>query len=92
MRLSVHNPFPDRARELKTWISEDTGPIASTGALLSVAPYFQLPNATAREILREVAAAVGAWRAVGHEIGMTTIELDAFADAFKPAERDRPPA
>ena len=83
------NPFPDRARELRTWISEETGPEASIAALLSVAPYFRLPNAAAREILREVNAAVGAWRAAGQEIGMTAVELDAFADAFEHPERDQ---
>jgi serine/threonine-protein kinase HipA len=82
------NPFPDRARELKTWISEETGPAASIDALLSVAPYFRIPNAAAREIVREVDAAVGAWREVGQEVGMTAVELDAFADAFEHAERD----
>ncbi|MGB4859628.1 MAG: type II toxin-antitoxin system HipA family toxin, partial [Dokdonella sp.] len=30
------NPFPERARELKTWISEETGPSASIDALMSV--------------------------------------------------------
>jgi len=34
------NPFPERTRELKTWISEETGPDASIEALRSAAPYF----------------------------------------------------
>jgi serine/threonine-protein kinase HipA len=36
------NPFPDRVHELKTWISEDTGPTASFSALRSVASYFRI--------------------------------------------------
>jgi serine/threonine-protein kinase HipA len=33
------NPFPERVRELKTWISEDAGPEARVEGLLTVAPY-----------------------------------------------------
>src|SRR5262249_8392724 len=59
------NPFPERARELKTWISEETGPEASIDALMSVAPYFRLAPARAKQILGEVARAVAGWRRVG---------------------------
>ncbi len=81
------NPFPDRARDLKTWISEETGPAASIEALLSVAPYFRVAKARALAILAEVNAAVDQWRAVGRRIGMTKAELDQFADAFEHDER-----
>jgi serine/threonine-protein kinase HipA len=77
------NPFPDRARELKTWISPETGPEASFPALLSTAAYFRLKPARAKAILAEVAAAVAAWRTVGTGLGMTAIELESFADAFR---------
>lgn len=82
------NPFPDRVRELKTWISEDTGPTASIDALLSSAAHFGIPDATARAIIREVEHAVREWRVVGGEAGMTTHELDVFADAFEHHERN----
>ncbi|HVW22460.1 MAG TPA: HipA domain-containing protein, partial [Opitutaceae bacterium] len=36
------NPFPDRARELKTWVSAETGPEATVEALMSVIAYFRL--------------------------------------------------
>lgn len=36
------NPFPERARELKTWVSEDAGPEATIEALMSVLPYFRI--------------------------------------------------
>jgi serine/threonine-protein kinase HipA len=81
------NPFPDRARELKTWISEDAGPDASVDSLLAAAAYFQLDASRAREILREVESAVSRWRQVGKSIGMTEAELDRFVDAFEHAER-----
>lgn len=81
------NPFPDRLRELKTWISEETGPAASIDALLSVAGYFRIPLAQARKIVRDVERTVSAWRAVGAAIGMTSSELDAFTEAFEHEER-----
>ena len=81
------NPFPDRARELKTWISAETGPTASIDGLLSAADYFRLPATRARAIIQEVETAVSAWRTVGEDVGMTRIELDAFADAFEHEER-----
>ncbi|HEY8509134.1 MAG TPA: HipA domain-containing protein [Steroidobacteraceae bacterium] len=81
------NPCPDRARELKTWISETAGPAASIDALLSIAPYCRITPARAREILRQVEQAVSRWRQVGRAIGMTKPEMDEFADAFEHDER-----
>jgi serine/threonine-protein kinase HipA len=81
------NPFPDRERELKTWISEDAGPQASVEALLAAAPYFQLTAGRAREILAQVEHAVLRWRQVGKALGMTPLEMDQFADAFEHEER-----
>lgn len=83
------NPFPDRQRELKTWISEEAGPAASIENLRSVAPYFRLSAAKARDILKSVEAAVSAWSTVGASFGMTASELDQFADAFEHEERAR---
>ena len=82
------NPFPDRARELKTWISEETGPAASIEALLSVAEYFRIPDTKARTIIHEVENAVSVWQVVGKEVGMTSLELGAFTDAFEHKERE----
>jgi serine/threonine-protein kinase HipA len=78
------NPFPDRERELKTWISEETGPTASIEALRSVAPYFRIPAKRVGTILAEVEKAVREWRHVGIKLGMTASELDRFAEAFEP--------
>ncbi|HKP94415.1 MAG TPA: type II toxin-antitoxin system HipA family toxin [Fibrobacteria bacterium] len=81
------NPSPERARELKTWISEDTGPDMTIDALMSVIAYFRITQTRAKEILSQVARAVDGWRKTGRAIGMTDEELDAFADAFEHAER-----
>ena len=81
------NPFPERLRELKTWISEDTGPEATIEALLSVLPYFRISMEKARAILSEVETAVADWRNEGTKIGLPPGELDDFADAFEHAER-----
>jgi len=82
------NPFPERVRELKTWISEDTGPDASVDALMSIAPYCRIDHATAVRILSDVEQATRRWRQVGQAIGMSARELDPFADAFEHRERD----
>jgi serine/threonine-protein kinase HipA len=81
------NPFPERQRELKTWITEDTGPGATIDALLDAALYFQVGPSRAREILAEVERAVSGWREHGRALGMDTAELDQFADAFEHTER-----
>ena len=81
------NPFPERIRELKTWISEEAGPEASIEALMSVTPYFRLPLPGAKKILFDVEAAVAGWRAAAARLGMTAAEADQFADAFEHRER-----
>ena len=81
------NPFPDRVRELKTWISEATGPEASIEALMSVIAYFRITRTRALEILAQVEGAVAGWREAGRALGMTSADLDSFADAFEHSER-----
>ena len=81
------NPFPDRARELKTWVTAETGPEATVDALMSAVAYFGIEPTRAKDILRQVEKAVSRWRAVGRDIGMTDIELNQFDDAFEHQER-----
>lgn len=81
------NPFPERARELKTWISEEIGPAASIDALRSAAPYFGVHAKRAAAIIGDVERAVATWRTVGARLGLKVGELDAFADAFEHEER-----
>ena len=81
------NPFPERVRELKTWISEEAGPEATIEALMSVVPYFRLTQTRAKVILAEVEQGVAAWRDEGQTLGMTEVDLESFADAFEHGER-----
>jgi len=82
------NPFPDRIRELKTWISEETGPIATIDALLSTSSYFKISKSHAKNIIAEVENAVTTWRARGRKLGMTTTEIEQFSSAFEHQERE----
>ncbi len=81
------NPFPDRDRELKTWITSETGPAMTIEALLSATEYFAIPMTRARKILRDVEGAVEAWRDIAADIGMTDDEVTEYADAFEHDER-----
>ncbi len=81
------NPFPDRVRELKTWISPDTGPEATIEALMSVIAYFRITARRAKEIVRGVERAVATWRKAGRNLGMTHRDLERFAEAFEHPER-----
>lgn len=81
------NPFPERVRELKTWISDESGPEATINALLSASAYFRVSKARAKEILTEVECAVSRWREQGRAIGMSELELDQFSTAFEHSER-----
>jgi len=80
------NPIPDKARELKTWVSEDTGPEASIDALTSLIPYFRINGSRAKKILNEVETVVARWRDHARVLGMSAAEVDQYADAFEHAE------
>jgi serine/threonine-protein kinase HipA len=82
------NPFPDKERESKIWLSEQDGPITDIPMLLAHAPYFALDKAQALAVLGEVHAAVSGWRriALGPDVGLISSELDDFAPAFEHAQ------
>lgn len=84
------NPFPDKDRESKTWLSEQDGPITDVHMLLARASYFALDEAQALAVLGEVHAAVSKWRqvALGPEVGLRPAELDDFAPAFEHEQMD----
>lgn len=84
------NPFPDKERESKTWLTEDTGPITSVGQLLEQAARFELGHEQALHTLSEVVAAVVQWRtvALSSGVGLTSKELGEFEAAFEHAELD----
>ncbi len=79
------NPFPDKDRESKTWLSELDGPITDVKMLLNRANYFALDKTQALVILGEVHAAILNWRqlALAPEIGLQRSELVDFAPAFE---------
>lgn len=79
------NPFPDKDRESKTWLSQALGPITSLEMLMGQAAYFKLSPAQARSVLAKVHLAVRDWRvtAAGPELGLTARDLEDFAPAFE---------
>ncbi len=81
------NPFPERVRELKTWVSEETGPEATIDALMSVIAYFRIAPNRAKAILGQVEASVATWREEGRALGMVAQEMESFTDAFEHEER-----
>lgn len=92
-RLAPHfdvNPFPDKDRESKTWLSEATGPITSLDMLMAQAKYFSLRPTDAVQVLAQVYAAVRDWRAMAlsPDVGLLAKELDDFAPAFEHDQMD----
>jgi len=82
------NPFPDRqGQDLKTCISEATGPQASIENLCAAARGFGLKMPRVKEVLREVDSAVGTWASMGAKLGLNRRELDQFSPAFEHQER-----
>jgi serine/threonine-protein kinase HipA len=79
------NPFPDKLRESKTWLSEQDGPITEPAALLARAAYFSLTQAEALAVVSQVCNAVSNWRevALSAEVGLRPNELSDFAPAFE---------
>jgi serine/threonine-protein kinase HipA len=78
------NPFPDKERASKTWLSEQDGPIVDIEMLLARCEYFALTKEQANRVFAEVAKAVGGWKALALSaaIGLTVNELDDFSTAF----------
>ena len=71
--------------ELKTWLTEESGPTGSIGDALGAAPYFHLDPDSALRILDEVCRAVSTWRelATAPGIDMSLQEVEAFEPAFE---------
>lgn len=80
------NPFPDKERASKTWLSELDGPIVDVDSLLARCAYFALTEVQAQKILVEVASAVATWKALALSpaVGLKANALDDFAPAFVP--------
>lgn len=82
------NPFPDKDRESKTWLSEALGPITSLDMLLAQAAYFKLSPAEAQVVVAEVHRSVQGWLAMSRsaEVGFTALDQEDFGPAFEHAE------
>lgn len=79
------NPFPDKERESKTWLSEQDGPITDVKMLMARRAWFALDERQALDALGRVHAAVSQWRqvALSPAVGMQAAELEDFASAFE---------
>lgn len=79
------NPFPDKLRESRTWLSEQDGPITDLAMLMARAPWFALDAARALTILAEIHQALRRWRTLARSaaVGLRADELDDFAPAFE---------
>ncbi len=79
------NPFPDKERESKTWLSEQDGPITDLKMLIERADIFALAREQALQIVTQVHQAVSNWRALAtsQEVGFSAAELSDFAPAFE---------
>lgn len=79
------NPFPDKERESKTWLSEDTGPITSVRQLVALAPRFELSPQETKEVIVQVVQPIMRWKeiAMSAQIAMRQEELAAFQPAFE---------
>ena len=78
------NPAPTdiKPRILTTAINEDDG-TASLALAMSVAKYFELDAANARETAKQVGKAVSKWRGEAARHGITKNEIDRMASAFE---------
>lgn len=85
------NPFPDKGRDPKTWLTEETGPTGRIEDAMNVAGYFHLTDEEALRILREVHGSVSQWRRVARDtsVGMTAGEAAVFEAAFEHGEAQR---
>lgn len=81
------NPFPERLRELKTWVSQEAGPEATIDALISGLPYFRISRSRAKDMLAQVEKAATGWQDEGRALSMTSADLDSYAEAFEHGER-----
>jgi len=80
------NPFPDKERALKTWVSEEAGEAASLAEALAVAPLFGFAHGAESAVLDAVKSVVANWKITARAVGMTAIDIDHFAPAFEHPE------
>lgn len=81
------NPFPVdiKPRILTTAIDEEDG-TASLELAFAVAAHFGVKTEKARQMVREVGAAVASWRETATAIGLSNSEIERMASAFEHAD------
>lgn len=72
------NPNPDRRAQRSTTIAGAAGPKREIEALLSAVDYFDLTNASAKAILREVVGAASGWSNAARRAGVNSEEIARF--------------
>ena len=77
------NPFPDKMRALKTWISLQSGEFASLDEALTISKSFELSNKEAKVILSEMRSIVSTWKPIAQNLGMNARDIDQYAPAFE---------
>jgi len=77
------NPFPDKMRALKTWISQQSGEFASLDEALAISKSFELSNKEAKVILSEMRPIVSTWKSIAQNLGMNARDIDQYAPAFE---------
>ena len=82
------NPFPDKDRESKTWLSEASGPIISLEQLLSEASYFGFTRDDAETAAGGIAVKLAQWRqlAMSRDVGLGEEDLVKLTPAFEHAD------
>jgi serine/threonine-protein kinase HipA len=79
------NPSPAKA-EHELSINENL-PVPDVALALETAPFYRVSKTRARQVVDEVAEAVGSWRRLAAEIHFPDHEVELMAQAFVAAER-----
>jgi serine/threonine-protein kinase HipA len=79
------NPFPDKDRESKTWLSESSGPITSIEQVLAESSYFGFTRPQAEAAAGSIAVKLADWKQLGssREIGLSEQDLIQLTPAFE---------
>ena len=77
------NPFPDKMRALKTWISQESGEVASSAEALAISKSFEISKDEAKAILSEMKAVISKWKSLAQNLGMNARDIDQYAPAFE---------
>ena len=82
------NPSPERLRELKTAIADQSQPYASLSLLLDHAFYFDMDLDQAARSMQKIMAHTIAeqWQHQARQAGMSSSEIQAYRDAFQHEE------